>query len=60
MHCLMSWGDCDPQKKNDKYALPSTSKVIIRWKGEMFMIDCFKTWKIRVLKIGRGQMNFIL
>lgn len=56
----MSWGDCDPQKKNDKYALPSTSKVIIRWKGEMFIIDCFKTWKIRVLKIGRGQMNFIL
>ena len=46
IHCLMSWGDCDPQKKNDKYALPSTSiKVIIRWKGEMFMIDCFKTWK---------------
>ena len=27
MHCLMSWGDCDPQKKNERYALPRTSKI---------------------------------
>ena len=27
IHCLINWGDCDPQKKNDKYALPRISEI---------------------------------